>query len=250
MRTRALRTALAAAWIGVVLATSGTLAADEPTTQSVQVPIAAPTAAGPSGIAILTAGGAATTVEVLVPDAPEGATAIIHPGTCIAIGAEVAGLVGQLSANGQALGMVAATLAQLADGAHVVALHPGMDFATTLACGLIPAMAIVPDPINGNTTSCIGVPEWVAVVEADLAAIKKRDDDLALIFDPDELVTAYASNIGQAQAVVDRMKQQSVPDIAVETRDEIVSAIEFGIRRRPPCSRQGRAAIRTWSTRP
>ena len=123
--------------------TAGATAVDAPP-GPLRVPLIPTEPSGPEGLAILAAVEAATTVQVLAPDAPEGTIATIHPGTCALLGADVVGLVGELGATGQAQATIPVPLSSLTDGGHAVALHPGLDFTSTLACGAIPLVAALP----------------------------------------------------------------------------------------------------------
>jgi hypothetical protein len=106
-----------------------------------------------TGLAVLTARDADTAANVLAVGAPAGAIAVIHGGTCAAIDPAPVGLLGDVGTTGQLAVTVPLAFASIADGTHVVVLHPGLDLGTTLACGAIPAIA---------TGSGIGSPAPVA----------------------------------------------------------------------------------------
>ena len=113
-------------------------AADAAAGETIQVQIEPADPSGPSGLAIMAAVEGGTAVQVLVPGAPEGTTAVIHPGSCDAVDPTLVGLVGEIEGSAQVQATVPVSLGELADGGHVIALHPGLDLATTIACGAIP----------------------------------------------------------------------------------------------------------------
>ena len=92
------------------------------------------------GVALLTPsqdGG--TAVQLLVAGAPEGTFAVIHPGSCEESDPRLVALLGDVGAGASLQVTVPLDIDVLTDGAHVLALHEGLGFATTLACGSIPA---------------------------------------------------------------------------------------------------------------
>ncbi len=97
--------------------------------------------AGISGLAILSPRQDGTAANVLAVGAPKGTTAVIHAGACDAIDPAPVGLLGDVGAAGQLSTMVPVSYGVVADGRHIVAFHPGLDLATTLGCGQIPAVA-------------------------------------------------------------------------------------------------------------
>jgi hypothetical protein len=96
---------------------------------------------GVAGLAILsTAGDGGTNVQILVADAPKDTLAVIHGGTCAAIDPSPVALLGDVSATSQVA--LPNPFGSLADGAHVLALHAGLDLAAAVGCGAIPAGAV------------------------------------------------------------------------------------------------------------
>jgi hypothetical protein len=94
-----------------------------------------------TGLAVLSPRDGDTAANVLAVGAPAGAVAVIHAGTCAAIDPTPVGLLGDVGTTGQLAATVPVAYASIVDGAHVVAFHPGLDLATTLACGVIPVAA-------------------------------------------------------------------------------------------------------------
>jgi hypothetical protein len=209
------------------------LAQEEPAAPSVQVTISAAGATGTttdlSGMAVLTATEGGTGVQVLVPDAPEGTVATIQPGTCAAIGPDLVGLLGQLGTGGQAQATVPLPISTLADGTHVIALHPGLALATTLACGAIPAVA--PDdapPAAGG--DCAGVPDWVARTQERLdrlEVLRKAQD--AVYVDFSAYVETLAANMGEVQAMVEQMRVEEVPPGAATVHQQMVTTLQLAV---------------------
>ncbi|HKZ91383.1 MAG TPA: hypothetical protein VJZ50_04530 [Candidatus Limnocylindrales bacterium] len=137
--------ALSVALFGVLIPAEAALAQD-PAPIPVQVQVSAVGASGVAGIALLYPAASGTAVQLLVVGAPAGTTAVIHPGRCDAPDSALVALLGDVGVSGQVQLTVPVSFEMLTDGAHVVALHPGLDMATQLGCGAIPAVvAPVPD---------------------------------------------------------------------------------------------------------
>jgi hypothetical protein len=115
-----------------------------------RVTIDAVGSSGVSGLAILSATDAGTAVQVLAVGAPPDATAIIHAGSCAAIDPAPVGLLGNVGGTGVVQATLPLALTSLADGGHVIALHPGLDLASVLSCGVIPATTEV-TPTQGSS---------------------------------------------------------------------------------------------------
>lgn len=128
------------------------VAAQEAPTTAV-VPIAAVGTDGLAGLALLMpAPGGGTNVQIVVSDAPSGTFAVVHGGTCAAIDPAPVALLGDVSTTSQVA--IANAIDTLADGAHVLALHAGLDLASALGCGAIPRVAgsaPAPTPEPGPT---------------------------------------------------------------------------------------------------
>ena len=163
-------------------------AADAAAGETIQVQIEPADPSGPSGLAIMAAVEGGTAVQVLVPGAPEGTTAVIHPGSCDAVDPTLVGLVGEIGGSAQVQATVPVSLGELADGGHVIALHPGLDLATTIACGAIPAAEVqvpplplpsapaVPIETTGPSAECQLMPEWIGVTERRLDRVQELLD--------------------------------------------------------------------------
>lgn len=199
----------------------------------IQVPITPTKPAGPEGLAILSASTTGTGVQVLAPGAPATTTAVIQTGTCAAVGTAPVGLVGQLGATGGAQADLPLPLSQLTDGAHVVALHAGMDFTTVLACGAIPAVAApvppLPEPDPVVKGECAGVTEWVTTITQRLDQVKALQDGLSTAIDTDGYLTKVATNIGEVQAILLALRSEAVPAAATTTNELLISALEAGV---------------------
>lgn|GEM_PF-3173459 len=199
----------------------------------IQVPITPTKPAGPQGLAILSASTAGTGVQVLAPGAPATTTAVIQTGTCAAVGTAPVGLVGQLGATGSAQADLPIPLGQLTDGAHVVALHAGMDFTVVLACGSIPAVAApvppLPEPDPAVKAECLGVADWVTAISQRLDQVKALQDGLSTTADSSAYLTKLATNIGEVQAIVLALRSEAVPAAATTTNELFVSALEAGV---------------------
>ena len=114
---------------------------------TIQFPIAPVASGGVKGVVLLrpsTDGG--TAVQVLVAQAPQGTVAVIHPGTCEAIDPSLVALLGDVGTGASLQVTIPIEIGSLADGAHALALYEDIGFATTLACGTIPATGPGPAP--------------------------------------------------------------------------------------------------------
>ncbi len=98
---------------------------------------------GLKGFAILTALADGTSVQVSVQDPPADTSAAIHRGPCADLDVDPVALLGLIPDRALITTTLAAPFATLADGGHALVVHPGMDFATVLGCGTIPAVATV-----------------------------------------------------------------------------------------------------------
>lgn len=94
---------------------------------------------GIAGLALLMPVSGGTSVQIVVAGAPAGTLAVVHRGTCEAIDPAPVALLGDVSTTSQIT--VANGFGTLTDGAHVLALHAGLDLASAIACGPIPAGA-------------------------------------------------------------------------------------------------------------
>ena len=136
--------------VAVVLACISVLVVQLPTyateaSEVAQVQIAAVGADGIAGLAILAPSTSGTSAQVLAPGAPDGLVAVIHQGDCSAIDPTPVGLLGDLG-GGQIQTTLPLPFANLVDGAHVVAFHLGLDLASALGCGAIPALDVRIEP--------------------------------------------------------------------------------------------------------
>jgi hypothetical protein len=232
MRRSRTLAALFTALVPVLMLSASTLAQEEPApATSVQVDLLGEDATAPAARAVLTARDSSTTVQVLAPGAAAGTTVVIHAGTCAAVGADVVGLIGEV-VTGQAQGIVPVALSLLADGGHVVMLHPGIDFTTALACGVIPLTAVGPvasvgpGPVVGD---CAGVAEWLTGVKAHLARLAELDAELARQTTSADYLATLATNIGQTQAIVMTLESAQVPAAAAEAHQQLIDALRLGI---------------------
>lgn len=117
----------------------GSLAQDAPATAAVT--LAPVGGSGVTGLAVLTPRDGDTSANIVVVGAAAGAMAVIHAGTCGAIDPAPVGLLGDVGTSGQLSTAVPVSFPSVADGAHVIAIHPGIDLSTTVACGPIPHVA-------------------------------------------------------------------------------------------------------------
>jgi len=203
---------------------------------TIQVELASEAGAAPVARAVLTATEAGTSLQVLVPGAAAGTTVVIHPGSCEAVGPDIVGLIGEV-VTGQAQGVVPVALATLADGAHVVVLHPGIDFETVVACGQIPQTAVEPGPVvepdpNPDpivNEECVGTPEWVTTTKAYLQRITDLEQELARQVSSADYLATLASNIGQVQTIVAQLQSERVPASAVDAQQQLIAALQLGV---------------------
>ena len=250
------RVVRAVAWVAVLVAslavapmTAAAATAAQAPPAPLQVPLSATEPSGPGGLAVLTAAESATTVQVLVQDAPEGAIATIHPGTCAELESGIVGLVGELGAGGQAQAIVPVPLSSLADGGHAVALHPGLDFTTTLACGAIPQVAALPpapeplpepvpepepppDPPEPDADpECVGVPEWLTATRARFDELSANETELSRVSaDPAAYAAALGEQIGRVNAMIAEMQAESVPTVAAAGQRQLLGGLQTGIQ--------------------
>jgi hypothetical protein len=238
----AIATLLSAAtgtWLGAVVH-----AADVSSAESIQVQIEPGDPSGPSGLAILAADDAGTAVQVLVPGAPEGTTAVIHPGTCDAVDPTLVGLVGEIGGSAQVQSVVPVSLGVLADGGHVIALHPGLDLATTIACGAIPAVEVqvpplplpsapaVPAETVAPSAECQLVPEWIAVTERRLDRVQEliaAANKAAAGTDINAYLNSVAAYVGEVRIMAETMLGEAVPPLATEASQELLTALQTGV---------------------
>lgn len=100
---------------------------------------------GIGGLALLSpAANGGTDVQILVAGAPTQTFAVVHAGTCDAVDPTPVALLGDVSTTSQVT--VANPFESLADGEHVLAVHRGLDLASAVGCGSIPAMTGSPTP--------------------------------------------------------------------------------------------------------
>ena len=220
--------------------------AQAPAVAPIVVHLTASGATGPSGLAVLTAADAATAVQVLAQNAPAGTTATIHTGTCDAVGADLVGLIGELGTTGQAQATVPVGLRQLADGAHVIVLHAGLDLTTNLACGLIPLTdlgALIPPLASPGAlfpsaappavvAGCEGVTGWLAQTQARLDRLKVLQDaanTAAAGTDLQAYLGTVATNVGELQVLVGQMQGEAVPAAAAAIQQELIQGLQAGI---------------------
>jgi hypothetical protein len=220
-------------------------------TAPVQVQVAAVGPDGVAGIALLTASGDGTAVQVLVVGAPPGTTAVVHPGDCATPDPSLVALIGDVGASGQVQALVPVPFASLSDGRHVIAFHPGLDMATFVGCGAIPAVAIEvpvasaspavpavslttatlppaapsiepiptlpPPPTAAPATpdpTCAGIADWVAGTEARLTRIGEALSDLNAIagrYDLNGYLSGLASLEGELSVMAAQQAEGPVP---------------------------------------
>lgn len=135
-----LRAAVGVGLLVLLVASGAGVAAQDAASRTV-VPLAPAGPTGLQGLAILTATGEQTAVQVQVVEPPANTSAAIHPGSCEAPDPTPVALLGELSSGDLVTITVPLPLAAIADGAHAIAVHPGLDLATVLACGDIPLVA-------------------------------------------------------------------------------------------------------------
>ncbi len=106
---------------------------------------------GIGGLAILSPRDVGTAANVLAVGAPAGTTVVIHAGTCDAIDPAPVGLLGDLGTAGQISTVIPIALSGIADGAHVIAFHEGLDLSTAVGCGPILLGASRPSGAPGHS---------------------------------------------------------------------------------------------------
>lgn len=224
--------AVVAALVGLAAAIPVAAAEAEPAPVPISVPIAATATGGPTGIALLAATDQGTGVQVLVSGAPAGTNVSIHGQACGAIdGSALVGLVGELAVNGQTQAIIPAPpLATLADGNHVIALHPGLDFTGVIACGAIPRTAVGPrpqpqPPVNDT---CAGVPAWVTSARARLARITEMETlaNTAQLRGISVYLTQLAANVGETRAMANLARAEQAPAGAADAHAAFIDMLD------------------------
>ncbi len=120
-------------------------AAAQAPAKSLQVQIEAVGPTGVAGLALITpAASGGTDIQVLTAGAPAQTFAVIHPGTCAVIDPTPVALLGDVGAGANIQVSVPNPFETIADGAHVLALHAGLDMTAATGCGAIPAGTLVP----------------------------------------------------------------------------------------------------------
>ncbi len=207
-----------------------------------------------TGLAILAARDGDTTANVLAIGAPAGSIAVIHGGTCAAIDPTPVGLVGDVGTTGQVAATIPVSFAVVADGAHVLALHPGIDLSATIACGTIPLVATTSTPAPGASaapapptaaaptqaaptaaptpeptadTACAGVEAWVTGTLARFDAVKAMADGLATAMNAG--MAAYAQTLADTALSVQRLQieqqQAVVPGPAKDAQSAVMDML-------------------------
>ncbi|MCC6383470.1 MAG: hypothetical protein IT304_13265 [Dehalococcoidia bacterium] len=205
-----------------------------------------------TGLAILAPRDADTTVNVLAVGAPAGSIAVIHGGTCAAIDPTPVGLVGDVGTTGQVAATIPVPFAVVADGAHVLALHPGLDLATTIACGAIPLVATsatpgpgpsaappptaaptpapptaAPSPEPTADTAGAGVEAWVTATLARFDAVKAMAEGLATAMNAG--MAAYAQTLADDALAIQRLQieqqQVAVPGSATDAQTAVIDML-------------------------
>lgn len=198
---------------------------------------------GVEGVAILSPAAAGSAVQLLVVGAPAGTTAVIHRGSCARVDPTLVALLGDVSITGQVQTQVPVALEVLADGAHVIVFHPGLDLATALGCGLIPAAVVgapepepqpepLPEPVvepPAPDPACLGARDWITATEARLTRVNEllaEADRVAGRFDVAAYTTALANLEGELGVMIGRQLEGPVPAIAAEVNGKAVLAYE------------------------
>jgi hypothetical protein len=138
----------------------------------------------------------------------------------------------------------------VADGVHVIVLHPGLDLATTLGCGTIPTASVLapvaataspytasPVPVAMPSaviaaspqaeSACIGVIEWAEATNARLDELDALADDaneVAGRFDLPAYVAAIEAFAVAVQAASAAQASQAVPDPAAAANGQVLVA--------------------------
>jgi hypothetical protein len=193
---------------------------------------------------VLTPRDADTAANVLTVGAPAGAIAVIHAGTCAAIDPTPVGLLGDVGTTGQLAATVPVAFASVADGRHVLAIHPGLDLTTALACGAIPrtdapissappaasvAPTSAPTPSPRPTDdACAGVETWVTQTLARFDAVKRMADDLNTTLNAG--MAAYAQALAdhalEAQRLQIEQQQGPVPATAADAQAAVIAMLQ------------------------
>ena len=186
---------------------------------------------GPSGFGLVAANAEGTGVQVLVTGAEPGLSVTIHQQACDAIdGTALVGLVGQLAATGQTQATIPTPLASLTDGAHVIAVHPGFEFDSIVACGVIPEVGTgpAPLPLPQPDDTCAGVPAWVVTAKARLARIQELETlaNNAQLAGIEAYITRLATNIGESRAMADLARAETPPAGAAEAHAAFVEMLD------------------------
>jgi hypothetical protein len=202
-----------------------------------------------TGLAVLTPRDADTAANVLTVGAPAGAIAVIHAGSCAAIDPLPVGLLGDVGTTGQLASIVPVSFATIADGSHVLAIHPGLDLTTALACGAIPltnvtlpsapaaTMAPTVAPTVAPTTpptpeptldACAGIEPWVTATLARFDAVKRMSDDLTVTMNAG--IAAYAQALAANAVAVQQLQidQQGteVPASAADAQAAVIKMLQ------------------------
>jgi hypothetical protein len=208
-----------------------------------------------TGLAVLTPRDADTTANVLTVGAPAGAIAVIHAGTCEAIDPLPVGLLGDVGTTGQLAATVPVSFATIANGSHVLVVHPGLDLATAIACGAIPridAPAATMPPTAAPTmipttpptaaptmipttpptaaptpdTACAGVDTWVAATLARFDSLKQMSDDLTTTMNAG--IAAYAQALAANAVAVQQLQiDQGAAEVPASAADAQAAVIRM-----------------------
>ena len=206
-----------------------------------------------TGLAVLTPRDADTAANVLALGAPAGAIAIIHGGTCEAIDPAPVGLLGDVGTTGQLAATIPVSFAVIADGAHVLVVHPGLDLTTALACGIVPMSADArasavpgasepPAPTSAPTpaatatalpsptpdAACAGVDTWVAATLARFDAVKAMAEGLTTAMNAG--MAAYAQALADDAVGIQRLHIEqaamTVPATATDAQASVIKMLQ------------------------
>jgi hypothetical protein len=241
---------LGVALLGASVSALPAFAAEAPTSVSVELAPVGPDGLG--GLALLAPIEGGSSVQLLVVGAPAGTTAVVHAGDCAAIDPAPVGLLGDLG-DGQLQAELPLALETLADGGHVIVLHPGLDLALALGCGAIPAVDLVAPPpdsvaplpapsaavVTGGAGAsaaptsavpepgCEGVAAWAEASAARLDTLEDLADEadrLATLFDLPGYVAAIETYARAAEASAADQLSHPVPEIAQEANARALAA--------------------------
>jgi hypothetical protein len=199
-----------------------------------------------TGLAVLTPRDADTAANLLTVGAPSGAIAVIHAGGCASIDPVPVGLLGDVGTTGQLAATVPVSFATIADGAHVLVIHPGLDLATALACGAIPrtdaplasvapsaaTSSVLPTlaPTSAPTAdaACDGMDTWVAATLARFDAVKQMSDDLTTTMNAGmaAYAQALAANALAAQRLQIDQQGYAVPASARDAQAVVIRMLQ------------------------